>query len=72
MVAEEGYIPLDGVEAYAGDAPAGKVVVGGSSSVSPVMEKLIEAYAKVNPEARDRASDYRFYHRYGKCYRRIL
>ena len=51
VVAEEGYIPLDGVEAYAGDAPAGKVVVGGSSSVSPVMEKLIEAYAKVNPEA---------------------
>lgn len=51
VVAEEGYIPLDGVEAYAGEAPAGKVVVGGSSSVSPVMEKLIEAYAEVNPEA---------------------
>ena len=51
VVAEEGYIPLDGAEAYAGDAPAGKVVVGGSSSVSPVMEKLIEAYAKVTPEA---------------------
>ena len=51
MVAEEGYIPLDGAEAYAGEAPAGKVVVGGSSSVSPVMEKLIEAYAEVNPEA---------------------
>ena len=51
VVAEEGYIPLDGVEAYAGEAPAGTVVVGGSSSVSPVMEKLIEAYAKVNPEA---------------------
>ena len=26
----------------------GKVVVGGSSSVSPVMEKLIEAYKAVN------------------------
>lgn len=51
VVAEEGYIPLDGVEAYAGDAPAGDVVVGGSSSVSPVMEKLIEAYAEVNPNA---------------------
>ena len=51
VVAEEGYIPLDGAEAYAGDAPAGKVVVGGSSSVSPVMEKLIEAYAEVNPDA---------------------
>ena len=51
VVAEEGYIPLDGAEAYAGEAPAGKVVVGGSSSVSPVMEKLIEAYAEVNLEA---------------------
>ena len=51
VVAEEGYIPLDGAEAYAGDAPAGKVVVGGSSSVSHVMEKLIEAYAEVNPDA---------------------
>lgn len=51
VVAEEGYIPLDGAEAYAGEAPAGKVVVGGSSSVSSVMEKLIEAYAEVNPEA---------------------
>ena len=26
----------------------GKVVVGGSSSVSPVMEKLVEAYSKAN------------------------
>ncbi len=31
--------------------PSGKVVVAGSSSVSPVMEKLIEAYKKVNPNA---------------------
>lgn len=51
VVSEEGYIPIDGAEAYAGDAPAGDVVVGGSSSVSPVMEKLIEAYREVNPNA---------------------
>ena len=38
-------------EAYAGTKPSGKVVVGGSSSVSPVMEKLIEAYKKVNTGA---------------------
>ena len=31
---------------------SGKVVVSGSSSVSPVMEKLIEAYKSVNPEVK--------------------
>lgn len=34
-----------------GSKPSGKAVVGGSSSVSPVMEKLIEAYKKVNTGA---------------------
>nr|WP_307999841.1 substrate-binding domain-containing protein [uncultured Merdimonas sp.] len=51
VVSEEGYIPLSDVQAYAGEAPEGKAVVGGSSSVSPLMEKLIEAYAEVNPNA---------------------
>ena len=51
VVADEGYIPVSGVEAYAGSAPAGDCVVGGSSSVSPLMEKLIEAYKEVNPNA---------------------
>ena len=39
------------VQAYAGTKPEGSVVVGGSSSVAPVMEKLVEAYKKVNPNA---------------------
>ena len=51
MVADNGYIPLDDVAPYEGSAPSGKAVVGGSSSVSPVMEKLIEAYKEVNPNA---------------------
>ena len=51
VVADEGYIPVSDVEAYAGDAPSGSCVVGGSSSVSPLMEKLIEAYGEVNPNA---------------------
>ena len=51
VVEENGYIPLDGTQAYEGTAPSGKAVVGGSSSVSPVMEKLIEAYKEVNPNA---------------------
>jgi len=33
---------------YSSNGASGKVVVGGSSSVNPVMEKLKEAFAKVN------------------------
>lgn len=51
VVADEGYIPVSDVQDYAGDAPEGSCVVGGSSSVSPLMEKLIEAYGEVNPNA---------------------
>ena len=51
VVADEGYIPVAEVEAYAGEAPEGSCVVGGSSSVTPLMEKLIEAYEAVNPNA---------------------
>ena len=39
------------VTPYASNMADGNVVVSGSSSVTPVMEKLIEAYATVNPNA---------------------
>lgn len=51
IVADNGFITVDGAEAFESTNPKGKAVVGGSSSVSPVMEKLIEAYAEVNPDA---------------------
>ncbi len=51
IVEENHYIKVADAEAYAGSAPAGKIVVAGSSSVSPVMEKLKEAYLAVNPNA---------------------
>ena len=51
IVADNGYVALDGADAYAGSKPAGKLVVAGSSSVSPVMEKLAEAYQELNPDA---------------------
>ena len=51
VISDNGYIGDDSAEAYAGRKPSGKAVVGGSSSVSPVMEKLIEAYKKVNTGA---------------------
>ncbi len=51
IVEENGYIALDDVTAYEGNGSEGKVVVAGSSSVTPVMEKLKEAYETVNEGA---------------------
>ncbi len=49
VVEKAGYVS-QGAEAPKGKFnPAGKVVVAGSSSVTPVMEKLKEAYLKLNP-----------------------
>ena len=48
VVADNGYIPVKDVEAYATTDAEGKVVVAGSSSVTPVMEKLAESYQAVN------------------------
>lgn len=52
IVEENGYIAVDDTAAaYSGTKPQGKLVIGGSSSVSPVMEKLVEAYQAVNSGA---------------------
>lgn len=51
VVTEAGYIPLDTTTEYAASGVSGKVAVSGSSSVSPVMEKLAEAYQALNPDA---------------------
>ena len=52
VVEENGYIAVvEDAPAYAGSSVEGKVVVAGSSSVTPVMEKLKEAYEAVNPNA---------------------
>ena len=51
VVEDAGYIAsVDNAEAYANSGAKGKVVIAGSSSVTPVMEKLKEAYAKVNSD----------------------
>ena len=53
IVEDNGYIAaVDGATAYAGKKPAGKISIAGSSSVTPVMEKLQEAYLKVNTNAK--------------------
>lgn len=49
VVAENGYVCFDHTSPYTPNNVTGKIVIGGSSSVAPVMEKLIEAYATWNP-----------------------
>ena len=50
IIEEEGYIPLQETTPYENNSVAGDITVGGSSSVSPVMELLIEAYNEINPD----------------------
>ena len=51
IINENGYVGGSDAAAYAANGASGKLVVGGSSSVSPVMVKLIEAYKAVNANA---------------------
>ncbi len=51
IVEEENYISVaENAEAYSGSGQSGKIVIAGSSSVTPVMEKLAEAYQALNPD----------------------
>lgn len=51
-VVAKSYISINSsAPAYVGSKPSGKIVVAGSSSVTPVMEKLKEAYLALNPNA---------------------
>lgn len=52
IVSDNGYVTVAENAAYSGKKPSGKISVAGSSSVSPVMEKLAEAYQKVNTNAK--------------------
>ena len=50
VVAANDYVPVkENAPHYSGNMPSGKIVVAGSSSVTPVMEKLREAYLVLNP-----------------------
>ncbi|WP_367275977.1 substrate-binding domain-containing protein [Ruminococcus sp.] len=49
VINKEGYV-AQGAAAYTSNGAKGNVVVAGSSSVTPVMTKLKEAYASVNPD----------------------
>ena len=50
VLEDNGYITVaEDAAAYAGSMDSGKVVIHGSSSIAPVMEKLKEAYLEKNP-----------------------
>lgn len=50
VVEESGYVSVSDAQNYKGAFLSGKIVVSGSSSVTPVMEKLKEAYLLKNPD----------------------
>lgn len=51
IVVEEGYVEINtDLKDYKSSSQEGKLVVAGSTSVSPIMEKLAEQYEELNPE----------------------
>ena len=50
VVEDNGYISQGNEGAYEASGLSGKVTVAGSSSVTPVMEKLAESYKKLNAD----------------------
>ena len=51
VIEENGYISVvENAPAFEGGKVSGKIVIAGSSSVTPVMEKLTEAYMAINPD----------------------
>ena len=50
VVTEEGYVSEGSTGAYTASGVTGSISVAGSSSVTPLMEKLKEAYVALNPD----------------------
>ena len=50
IISDEGYISVESGKSYEASGKSGKITLAGSTSVSPVMEKLTEAYKKLNPD----------------------
>ncbi len=50
IIESEKYIAIETTTSYKANGATGKVVVGGSSSVAPVMQAIIDEYKKVNTD----------------------
>ena len=48
IIENNNYIPVTANQSFISQMPAGKIVIAGSSSVSPLMEKLKETYQQIN------------------------
>lgn len=48
---DEGYVPLQETKKYEAAGVSGKLTVAGSTSVTPLMEKMAEKYQELNPDA---------------------
>ncbi|MCL2083379.1 MAG: substrate-binding domain-containing protein [Oscillospiraceae bacterium] len=51
-VVAESCIPLDDMPAYNGGGLSGEITIGGSSSITPLMQSLVEAYEAINTGAK--------------------
>ncbi|WP_296128040.1 substrate-binding domain-containing protein [uncultured Anaerococcus sp.] len=51
LTLEEGYVPLKDTEKYQASGAKGSLTVAGSTSVTPLMEKMVEKYKELNPDA---------------------
>jgi len=51
VVKGRGYITVAENPVYSGSRPSGRLVIDGSSSVFPLMERLVEAYQRINEGA---------------------
>lgn len=50
MIVSDGYIAVDeSALSYTDEKPSGEITISGSSSVTSIMEKLIEGYNVINP-----------------------
>lgn len=50
IVSKNGYIAFEGKENYKASKMKGHIAIAGSTSITPLMEKIIEAYEKINPQ----------------------
>lgn len=50
IVSEQGFVSIDSTDTYKASKLSGSLTVGGSSSVVPLMEKLVESYRELNPD----------------------
>lgn len=50
VIEKAGYIASKSAK-FTSQKPSGKLIIAGSSSVTPLMEKLVESYKKINPNA---------------------